>query len=185
MAWPYDAKHTVMAALRAVPSAMLNAVQDRIVDLFASRQIITLNLHPTDILGAPSWALDPNHPEDGWIQSGAGYLFGHLDSPVGLVVTAIKVKQYNGDAVDHTPSTYAVLIDTNMDAAANAPTIPAAAATNDTEIAATSWGVCSMTGLSIAVTSAHRFMLIIGGGADDSDKVAGVELTVRPLTASS
>jgi hypothetical protein len=196
MAWPYDARLTEFSAGTQVPSATLNAIQDRIVDLFATNAFVDVEAYPEVGAAYPNWAHDWINPARGWTcidEKANSQIAFCIRARSGMVVTGIDVKYYNGSGIDTADNTFTLYKpDCNFDSASTAPSLGSAIATNTDATAALTWAVRSMGTLSVTVAAGERLLLILDHAMSDGDPgvgdfyaIAGIQVTARPLTASS
>ncbi len=199
MAWPYDAKDVTYAANSEVPSTNLNAIQERIVDLYEDYTIVQVEAESEhDGVGHPYWVIDPANPEEGYGKNvgsgasiGSGDLYFFIKARVGFVLKEARIKYYNGHATNASTLQFNIYKpDLNFDISANGPSLGAALSTSaQYGNLKETWATVAVTGLTITVAAGETIVLVHSGmmsHATDgsSDRVAGVQLTVQPLTAS-
>lgn len=197
MAWPQDRLRTY-APNSPVHADDLNQLQDASVDLHSERRIVLASLNTAfDGSGNPYWQRDKTNPEHGWLYAGGlvpeAWFDVELPGPVvgsgsdGAIVTGMAVKFYNADPSNPVAPPLAIYkIDCNLGVAATAPAKGSAVAAFSSpthDVAASSWGVQSLAGLSITVSQGHRIMIEVGSPTTLS-KIACVELTYYPVTST-
>ena len=100
--WPYTARHTVIGYNSPIPSAMLNAVEDRVVDLYRYRTKVLFAAFP-GLLGSsptaiPGWFMigggaGPGIVQGSWrAQSTASNLLIPIELPAGAKIYKVEIK---------------------------------------------------------------------------------------------
>lgn len=184
MAWPYDAVYQAMSAGMELASALMNEIQERIVDLHKDHTICLYEAWSDfDTSGAQNyWEIDAATPSKGYetIATG-GRLWYCFQSREGVVLKSMKVKYYNSDASPALPICTAFVDDMHFDVAATAPSFGTAVGTVAGNVASTAWGISSVTGLSAPVLAGQKLVVVVDA-LKVGDFCAGVQLTVQPLT---
>jgi hypothetical protein len=169
----------------------LNDMQDALIDLYEEHDIIDMKASPWwyDSGPHPTWGLDATNPEKGWKCLGGiptAPLFLEVSARESFVLVAINLKYYNAHgSSDLKPQGVLYLVNPELATDATAPSLGASVAdfTGVTTIPHGTWGVRSVSGLSISVSAGRRLLFVISDATTD-DYVAAVNLVVKPLVLS-
>lgn len=179
MAWPYDAKHYTFAGNLYVPSATLNEMEDRIVDLHRTRTLVLYDAYSAE---SGSW-VDTTHDywQLGGYSSDAGLYFD-FRAVEGMIITKVEAKVYNADGSSQTFHLAPFRGNVHFDVAATAPAWEGA--TDYTKsVATTAWDIITSGTVSLAITEGQKFSAKVIG-VTVGDRIAGVQITYQPLTAT-
>lgn len=182
MAWPYDARDFTFANGLYVPSATLNEIQDRIIDVYESHDIIDLNMVVSQAAAGTDlgWYYDYSAPEKGLVnKDNLRALYINLRYPNQCILNAFRVKYYNAHGSSATIYVKIFKIDPSFATAGNAPSIVGGTHLHQTSksVSATSWDVISGSGLDIEIESNYRYyMEIIPNGTTVGDYCAAIEV---------
>ena len=186
MAWPYTAVYDTYSAGMEVPSALLNTVQERIVDLYSDKVICMIHGFSSwdSVASAPAWETCSSGP--GMIcNEVGGALFYFLAPQTSLKIKMIDIKYKNNGGAPITPACNIYLVDMKFDTATDAPVLGSALATVSGTIDAGAWGVSSdVISGGIEVVDKKGIYIIVNGAAV-GDECGGIRLTVQPLTATT
>lgn len=180
MAWPYDERHYEFGNGVPVPSTTLNEMEDRIIDLHSDRQLVLYDATPAE---EGMWTdVDREYWEVGDWDSDGGLYF---NVPVieGMAITKVEAKVYNNNGADMNISIVPFLGNAHFDVAGTAPEWYGGTL-HTTEVTHGTWAILSSGDISIAITEGQRFRVKIVPGTI-GDRCAGVQVTYRPLTAST
>jgi len=190
MTWPIDAIDVNYAAGMHVPSANLNQIQNRIVDLHRLRQEVRVTaVSGVDSSINPSWAPDSVNPEQGWAPRGGPggdtALYFWIRARAGAQLAMVEIKYYNADptlAAVNTAALYSV--DARFSSGATIPS-------KTTLVAPTAFGNGALTWTTLTLTPAaadelgddHTWLVVISGYMHPyDDRVAGVRVKIQPIT---
>jgi hypothetical protein len=181
MAWPYDARYFEAASGLYLPSALVNEMQDAIGKLYADHYCAPVEFHPElDGDNLPSWKQVYDEEEKGLVcRSAYKNLYAVVDLRDGGIVSAVNLKVYLTDVGMNISVLHC---DRNFDSSGSAPskatTVSLQSITLDSY---PGWKTHTISGLSLAAGS-NRQIVLRFGSANVGDYVAGVRVTMRPLT---
>lgn len=180
MAWPYDDRHFEFASGLYVPSATLNEMEDRIVDLHRDRQLVIYDGEPAE---TGMWTdVDQEYWEVGNWSSDGGIYF---DVPVlqGMVMTLVEAKVYNNNDIPRPISVVPFIGNAHFGTAATAPEWYGGTM-HTTDVDGESWAIISSGAISLAINEGYKSRIKVIP-ATVGDRCAGVQVTYTPLTATA
>ena len=178
--WPYTALYDTFVALKPIPSAFLNSVQEMIRDMFERHTRIECGFNCADNAGQATWELHPGTPEYGAIcLVGSGVLRIDIASRRHFYVESVKVKVYNSAAATIIADLYRV--NAQFTVSATAPTTALEASANAT--AAGAWEIITLTPAADIELAANEHLIVVITIATPNDIVAGVEVTCNARKA--
>lgn len=180
MAWPLDAIHKIYTGLVSVPSANLNQIQARIVDLSEEKQVTAL----IGIDNADIWSFTDAGGIPRWGATGVGgslYIKWAANSDV--IINRIRVKYYLDSASGLTFT--AKKIDTELGSAGSTPTTSTIWTDTPSAVSPPEWGISDsdLVGGPVSESLASGDMVIVSCTAQDaSDAVYAVTFNYQPVS---
>lgn len=167
----------------------LNSLQDRTINVYASRTTVRVTAVPEVASGAPTWVIDPANPHCGWtLASVGGRLWFFVASRQHMRVSDVKVRYYNSHPSSAmTPSIELLAVDIGS---GSAPPTKSPIGANYTALPSGAWGdlpIEATSGTPITpVEISERIYLVLevdGTTVSGGDYVTGVVMTGELIVA--
>lgn len=182
MAWPIDDRYETMAAGGRVPAAMLNAMQDRIVDVHRERTKIffRFNCEAQTAGAVGAWTVQGSTYAMAIANESNKDLFIPIELPEGSIINSVTVKLQVASSAGI--RAYFGKMNTKHSDATGTPTWSAITSPAASGGAGPRWEVVDVSPGSPATVAADELYFVRIGSNTINDMFAGVQVTYEPFT---